>query len=72
MLATQLVRRNDELALLYEKIKIQYSTLQRGELAFKELEEEIRALRIELKAVVREHERNQQKGTSLDETKRAK
>lgn len=30
ILGTQLVRRNDELALLYEKIKIQQSTLKKG------------------------------------------
>ena len=32
ILGTQLIRRNDELALLYEKIKILQSTLARGEL----------------------------------------
>ena len=31
ILGTQLVRRNDELALLYEKIKIQQSTLNKGD-----------------------------------------
>lgn len=31
ILGTQLVRRNDELALLYEKIKIQKSTLDKGQ-----------------------------------------
>ena len=31
ILGTQLIRRNDELALLYEKIKIQQSTLAKGE-----------------------------------------
>ena len=31
ILGTQLIRRNDELALLYEKIKIQQSTLSKGE-----------------------------------------
>ena len=30
ILGTQLIRRNDELALLYEKIKIQQSTLNKG------------------------------------------
>ena len=34
ILGTQLVRRNDELALLYEKIKIQQSTLNKGRFAF--------------------------------------
>merc|ERR1711937_1119114 len=35
ILGTQLIRRNDELALLYEKVKIQQSTLQTGEVAYK-------------------------------------
>ena len=30
ILGTQLIRRNDELALLYEKIRIQQSTLRKG------------------------------------------
>merc|ERR1719171_226571 len=44
ILGTQLIRRNDELALLYEKIKIQQSTLQKGEIQYKERLEEIRTL----------------------------
>lgn len=31
ILGSQLIRRNDELALLYEKIKIQQSTLSKGQ-----------------------------------------
>ncbi len=31
VLGTQLIRRNDELALLYEKVKIMESTLKKGE-----------------------------------------
>lgn len=31
ILGTQLVRRNDELALQYQRVKIQYNTLQNGE-----------------------------------------
>merc|ERR1719291_896513 len=42
ILGTQLVRRNEELALLYEKIKIQESTLQKGEIQFKNRIDEIR------------------------------
>merc|ERR1740121_2624254 len=41
ILGTQLIRRNEELALLYEKIKIQESTLQKGEIQFKNRLEEI-------------------------------
>jgi chromosome segregation ATPase len=36
ILGTQLIRRNDESALLYEKIKIQQTTLAKGETAFRE------------------------------------
>jgi hypothetical protein len=35
ILGTQLIRRNDELALLYEKIKIQQSTLNKGEVQYR-------------------------------------
>lgn len=35
ILGTQLIRRNDELALLYEKIKIQQSTLSKGEAQYR-------------------------------------
>jgi len=45
ILGTQLIRRNDELALLYEKIKIQQSTLQKGEIQYKERLDEIRSLK---------------------------
>ena len=36
ILGTQLIKRNDELSQLYEKIKIQQCTLNRGEQAFSE------------------------------------
>lgn len=36
ILGTQLIRRNDELALLYEKVKIQQSTLSRGQIQYKD------------------------------------
>ena len=36
ILGTQLIRRNDESALLAEKIKIQQSTLAKGETAYRE------------------------------------
>jgi hypothetical protein len=36
ILGTQLIRRNDELALLYEKVKIQQSTLGRGQIQYKD------------------------------------
>ena len=54
ILGTQLVRRNDELALLYEKIKIQQSTLNKGELQYKTRVEDIRILKLEIKRLRRE------------------
>jgi len=42
ILGTQLIRRNEELALLREKIKIQESTLQKGEIQYKNWLEEIK------------------------------
>ena len=44
ILGTQLIRRNDELALLYEKIKIQQSSLSQGEVAYRERLEDGRVL----------------------------
>ena len=45
ILATQLIRRNDELALLYEKIRIQQSTLAKGENQYRERLVDIRMRR---------------------------
>ena len=54
ILGTQLIRRNDELSLLYEKIKIQTSTLNKGEIQYRERLEDIRVLRLEIKRLRRE------------------
>ena len=54
ILGTQLIRRNDELALLYEKIKIQQSTLGKGQAAYRDRLNEIRVLRIRLGDLKRE------------------
>eukprot|EP00794_Sanderia_malayensis_P005258 gene5258-5922_t len=54
ILGTQLVRRNDELALLYEKIKIQQSTLDKGEIQYRQRLEDIRLLKLEIKKLRRE------------------
>jgi len=53
ILGTQLIRRNDELALLYEKIKIQQSTLRKGEAQFSDRVQDIRLLKIELQDMMR-------------------
>uniref|UniRef100_A0A8C6XVS3 Cilia and flagella associated protein 58 n=1 Tax=Naja naja TaxID=35670 RepID=A0A8C6XVS3_NAJNA len=54
ILGSQLVRRNDELALLYEKIKIQQSILNKGEIQYRQRIEDIRLLKLEIKKLRRE------------------
>ncbi|XP_060754267.1 cilia- and flagella-associated protein 58 [Neoarius graeffei] len=54
ILGTQLVRRNDELALLYEKIKIQQSILNKGEFQYNQRVEDIRLLKLEIRKLRRE------------------
>ena len=54
ILGTQVIRRNDELALLYEKIKIQQSTLSKGEVQYAQRLEDIRILKLEIKKMRRE------------------
>ncbi|KAJ3347867.1 hypothetical protein HDU83_001692 [Entophlyctis luteolus] len=54
ILGTQLIRRNDEISLLYEKIKIQASTLNKGEVQYHERIEDIRVLKLEIRKLRRE------------------
>ncbi|XP_071895868.1 cilia- and flagella-associated protein 58 [Anas platyrhynchos] len=54
ILGSQLVRRNDEVALLYEKIKIQQSILNKGEAQYRQRTEDIRLLKLEIKKLRRE------------------
>ncbi|KAJ8365785.1 hypothetical protein SKAU_G00146160 [Synaphobranchus kaupii] len=54
ILGTQLVHRNEQLALLYEKIKIQQSMLNKGELQYNQRVEDIRLLKLEIKKLRRE------------------
>ncbi|XP_051837323.1 cilia- and flagella-associated protein 58 isoform X1 [Antechinus flavipes] len=54
ILGSQLVRRNDELALLYEKIKIQQSVLNKGENQYNQRIEDMRILKLEIKKLRRE------------------
>lgn len=54
ILGTQLIRRNDELALLYEKISILQAQLAKGETQYREQNAYIRMLRLKLKDLRRE------------------
>ncbi|KFU85371.1 Coiled-coil domain-containing protein 147, partial [Chaetura pelagica] len=54
ILGAQNVQRNDEVALLYEKIKIQQSILNKGETQYRQRMEDIRLLKLEIKKLRRE------------------
>ena len=54
ILGTQLIRRNDELALLYEKLRVQESSLKAGEAQYVARVNDIRLLRIKVKELNRE------------------
>jgi len=49
LIGAQLVRRNDEVSLLYEKLKIFEMTLHKGELQYKERLDNIRVLKLEIR-----------------------
>ncbi|CAF2045131.1 unnamed protein product [Rotaria magnacalcarata] len=70
VLGTQLVRRNDELALLYEKLKIQQSTLNKGELQYKSRLEDLRILKLELKKLRHDKGTLQDKVSNTEDLKR--
>jgi len=70
VLGTQLIHRNDELALQYEKIKIQQRTLQNGELAYKQRLEESRFLAIKVAQLKRELHIGKQQVHNIDDLKR--
>ena len=55
ILQAQLIKRNDELTQLYEKILIQQSTLNMGERQYKGKLEEIRTLRLRINELRQEH-----------------
>jgi len=53
ILGTQLIRKNDETALFYEKIKIQQRTMAQGELAYQERLGDIQLLRYKINELMR-------------------
>merc|ERR1719230_85184 len=66
ILGTQLIRRNDELALLYEKIKIQRSAISQGEVAYRERLEDLRVLRLRENGLRRELHIQNSQAAALD------
>eukprot|EP00388_Colpodella_angusta_P034098 GDKK01031395.1.p1 GENE.GDKK01031395.1~~GDKK01031395.1.p1 ORF type:complete len:895 (-),score=273.63 GDKK01031395.1:85-2769(-) len=69
ILGTQLIRRNDELALLYEKLKIQKSALEKGEVQYRERLNEVINLRRKLSSLTRELQNAKSQVASIDELK---
>ena len=49
LVGAQLLRRNDEISLLYEKIKIMETTLYKGELQYNERLRDVRILKLEIR-----------------------
>lgn len=53
-MGTQIIRKNQETSLLYEKIKIQISTMHKGQLQYIQRQSDIRCLKLEIKRLLRE------------------
>ena len=54
ILGSQLIKRNDELALLYERIRVQQSTLNKGEVQYADRMVDVRKLRSRISTLKRE------------------
>jgi chromosome segregation ATPase len=70
ILGMQLIRRNDELALLYEKLRVQHSALKNGELQYTARVDDIRLLRIKMKDLLREISNYKGNGSQNDDMRR--
>merc|ERR1712050_513818 len=70
ILGTQLIRRNEELALLYEKIKIQESTLKKGEIQYSGRVGEIKKQRDGIAELKHELASAKQEAENIDELKK--
>jgi len=66
ILGTQLIRRNDELALLYEKIKIQQASISNGEIGYRDRLEDLRVLKLRANALRRELHIQRAESSDLD------
>merc|ERR1719356_1819473 len=70
ILGTQLVRRNEELALLYEKIKIQESTLKKGEIQYKLRQDDVKKQKDAIGRLKQDLYISQQEAESADDLKK--
>ena len=67
ILSSQLIRRNEELAAVYEKMKINWSSLQRGETRFAECAAEVQFLVERIQEMRRERDDSALQMTSIHE-----
>merc|ERR1740121_2540931 len=70
ILGTQLIRRNEELTLLYEKIKIQESTLNKGEVQYKGRVDEIKKQKDGISQLKKELLMSRQQAENIDDLKK--
>lgn len=70
ILGTQLIRRNDELALLYEKLKIQQSTLNKGEVQYSNRIQDIRLMQLQIQDLSRKLKISASMASQVPELKR--
>ncbi|CAD8146126.1 unnamed protein product [Paramecium pentaurelia] len=70
ILGTQLIKRNQELQLLYEKIKLNQSSLSKGEINFREREIELKSLKVELTNLRNELKSTQDQTACIDELRK--
>jgi chromosome segregation ATPase len=69
ILGSQLIKRNQELAQLYEKIKIAQSNLAKGESCFRDRQKELNQLKESLKNMKKEHVSTQDQVECIDDLK---
>lgn len=69
ILGTQLIRRNDELALLYEKLRIQQQTANKGEMQYRDRLTDIRMLKLKINELKRNIHMAQARVKNVDDIK---
>eukprot|EP00742_Colponemidia_sp_Colp-10_P012644 GILJ01014228.1.p1 GENE.GILJ01014228.1~~GILJ01014228.1.p1 ORF type:complete len:572 (+),score=136.12 GILJ01014228.1:261-1976(+) len=69
ILGTQLIRRNDELALLYEKLRIQQQTANKGEMQYRDRVTDIRMLKLKINELKRNIHMAQVRVKNIDDIK---
>ena len=70
ILGTQLIRRNDELALLYEKLRVMQSALRAGEAQYNARLDDVRILKVKVRDLQREVALYKSSGGNQDELRR--